>query len=132
MIQKPWKKITSRSTLSCIDQESNLQYQIILGSFNKQNFISACKNFNFKEKSIILMDNVKFHHSKDVIEFFKSKNIDILFVPPYSPWFNPIENVFSLIKKQFYKTGLIDSSFKSVKCKNNTLSNIFNKSIHLK
>ena len=75
------------------------------------------------------MDNVRFHHSKDVLEYFKSRNIDILFVPPYSPWFNPIENAFSLIKKHFYKHGKINEAFEYVCRQKEVLRKMFDKII---
>ena len=44
------------------------------------------------------MDNVSFHKSKRIIELVKSTNNKLLFIPPYSPDFNPIEEVFSEMK----------------------------------
>ena len=48
--------------------------------------------------SIIIMDNCKIHHVADVIELFRSVGILVLFLPPYSPDFNPIEETFSYVK----------------------------------
>ena len=48
--------------------------------------------------SIIIMDNCKIHHVADVIELFQSVGILVLFLPPYSPDFNPIEETFSYVK----------------------------------
>ena len=55
----------------------------------------------------ILMDNVAFHHTKIVTEFLASKDIKTLFIPPYSPQFNPIEEVFSHLKASYRKQFLI-------------------------
>jgi len=71
------------------------------------------------------MDNLRIHHSKEVLNIFKQKGVDVLFVPPYSPWFNPIENAFSLIKMDFYKYGIIQQSIEKTISKKQTLRNIF-------
>lgn len=50
--------------------------------------------------SILIMDNAPFH-SKPAIRAVAEKNgHSILFLPPYSPDFNPIEQVFATIKKR--------------------------------
>ena len=55
------------------------------------------------------MDNVPFHKSKEVIALIeKSKNIP-LFIPPYSPEFNGIENIFSILKSKVRRDN-IDSN----------------------
>ncbi len=51
----------------------------------------------------IIMDNVAFHRSKKVTQLLESHNIVALFIPPYSPRCNPIEEVFSFMKR-FYRT----------------------------
>ena len=40
---------------------------------------------------------------------------NVLYTPPYSPWFNPIENIFGNIKTYFRKNKSISSSFNLVK-----------------
>ena len=44
------------------------------------------------------MDNVSFHKSKRVAKIIEDSQNKILFIPPYSPDFNPIEEVFSKMK----------------------------------
>lgn len=47
------------------------------------------------ERWIIVMDNVNFHHSQDLTG---DPNFSIHFLPPYSPFLNPCEEVFSYLK----------------------------------
>ncbi len=44
------------------------------------------------------MDNHPVHHAKIVQNFLKENNINFLFLPPYSPNLNPIEEAFSKVK----------------------------------
>lgn len=46
-------------------------------------------------KAVIIMDNVPFHKSQIIKEKFNNENRLLLFLPPYSPFLNPIENMFS-------------------------------------
>ena len=55
------------------------------------------------QNHIIILDNLTSHLTKDLFEFYKNKNLKILFNIPYnSPW-NMIELVFRLIKNITYK-----------------------------
>lgn len=49
--------------------------------------------------STIIMDNAAFHRKADVTKIAKKAGHDVLFLPPYSPDFNPIEQDFAIIKK---------------------------------
>jgi transposase len=51
--------------------------------------------------SVLVADNVAFHKSRVVLEFLESNNIRCIFLSPYSPQLNPIEEVFSLIKSRY-------------------------------
>lgn len=51
-----------------------------------------------KPKHTVIMDNVKFHLQARVKELIESIGAKIIFLPPYSPDFNPIENMWSKIK----------------------------------
>ena len=55
--------------------------------------------------AIIVLDNVRFHHSAMVIEMLELRGFEHKFLPPYSPFFNGIECMFSEWK-HFVKVGL--------------------------
>ena len=44
------------------------------------------------------MDNCKIHHVQAVKDFFEDAGILLMFLPPYSPDYNPIEEAFSSVK----------------------------------
>ena len=69
---------------------------------------------NYQKEAVILLDNVRFHHSKIVKEFAETYGFELLYLPPYSPWFQPIEGVFSIMKRNYYKGLSIDDSINSV------------------
>lgn len=116
-IQKPWKRLTSQSCLACLDQNGLFQYHIRDGSYTKQKIIDGLQNFRIQENFVILMDNFAIHRSEEVQKVFREKQVETLFIPPYSPWFNPIEYAFSLIKREFYKYGQIQQSLERTMAK---------------
>ena len=48
--------------------------------------------------SVVVMDNCSIHHVPEVIELIRSVGAIVVFLPPYSPDFTPIEEMFSKIK----------------------------------
>jgi len=61
------------------------------------------------------MDNASWHKTEAVTNYINDNNITLLFLPPYSPEFNPIERVWSFIKskirQRFFKTADIFRKF---------------------
>jgi transposase len=48
----------------------------------------------------LIMDNLRVHHNKDVLEKVGKKGMNVKFTLPYSPELNPVEEVFSWIKRK--------------------------------
>ena len=57
---------------------------------------------------VIYMDNLKVHIKKDVAELYDELNIRPIMAPTYSPEFNPIEFVFSMLKHKVKKMRVLD------------------------
>ena len=49
-----------------------------------------------------VLDNAPIHKSRKATKFFREEQLDVLFLPTYSPHLNPIETVWSIYKKDFY------------------------------
>jgi transposase len=54
---------------------------------------------------IVVLDNLGAHKSERVRELIEGRGCQLLFLPPYSPDFNPIEEAFSKIKGALRKVG---------------------------
>lgn len=57
------------------------------------------------EGDLLVMDNLSVHKSERVKEMIEGAGAEILYLPPYSPDFNPIEEAFSKIKNLLRKAG---------------------------
>lgn len=54
---------------------------------------------------IVIMDNLSSHKVTGVREAIEAKGAKLLFLPPYSPDFNPIEQVFAKLKALLRKAA---------------------------
>lgn len=54
---------------------------------------------------IVVMDNLSSHKGPHVRESIESAGASLLFLPPYSPDFNPIENAFAKLKALLRKAA---------------------------
>ncbi len=48
---------------------------------------------------MVILDNFRTHHAKRVREEAEKLNISLVYLPPYSPDLNPIENVWKSVKR---------------------------------
>jgi transposase len=56
-----------------------------------------------KGGQIVLMDNLPAHIVEDVNELIESRGAKLIYLPPYSPEFNPIEHCWSKVKSYLRK-----------------------------
>ena len=49
--------------------------------------------------SVLVMDNCSVHHVQEVSDLLHQTGIHYIFLPPYSPVLNPIEEAFSYVKQ---------------------------------
>lgn len=91
------------SCMVAIKNTGVISFDIRDGSFDGDSFIQYINeklsdHFMNNPNDILIMDNCRFHHRKDVIELLERKRIGFMFLPPYSPQLNPIEEYFSFFK----------------------------------
>jgi|688.fasta_scaffold1308241_1 transposase len=66
-------------------------------------FIEQCLVPHLESRHKIIMDNVAFHKIKEVEELVKKTGAEIIYLPPYSPDYSPIELMWSKIKNYLRK-----------------------------
>lgn len=69
-------------------------------------------------KSVLIMDNAGWHKKERIEQMCADFGVKVLFLPPYSPDFNPIEEFFAELKAYIKKhwnehLGLIKADFKA-------------------
>ena len=58
-----------------------------------------------KPGDIVIMDNLSAHKGCQVQDAIEAAGARLLYLPPYSPDFNPIENAFAKLKALLRKAG---------------------------
>ena len=53
---------------------------------------------NIINTGLIIMDNASVHHVEGIAKFLEDLGVLVYFLPPYSPDYNPIEELFSKVK----------------------------------
>jgi transposase len=79
---------------------------VIDGPINGPSFLAYVEQFlvpTLSPGDIVIMDNLASHKSKAVRRAIVSSGAHRLFLPPYSPDLNPIEQVFSKLKHMIRK-----------------------------
>lgn len=116
------------SIMMAIDNKKIISSKIYNVNINKEIFYEYLKNEllpKIKNKYII-MDNVSFHKSKEIKELIlKSKN-KIIYIPPYSPEYNPIEGVFHILKNKIRQKDEIINE-KNITCTIGEINNKYQK-----
>lgn len=123
-----------------INKNKIVGYQIIKGSANKKTYEKFLNNDIMKnvKNSILLMDNARIHHFKNIISAVKNTTNKIVYNVPYNPETNPVEHIFSIIKNNVRNKNIcnieeikkeIIKTLKNIKKK--TLANIFKHSLDI-
>ena len=91
-----------RFTIICaISNKKIMYYECIKNSATSiifKSFITNLFNLCNVQNKVLLLDNASIHRSAILYEFIKTTNSKIIFNAPYSPQYNPIEQVFSKLK----------------------------------
>ena len=104
--------------LSSIRINGEISYTTYSGGTTGDKFVEYLKNIlipTLNDGDIIVMDNMRSHHVKKVSETINNsgKHLTLLYLPPYSPDFNPIEMMWSKIKSILRKIKIRDVSMLS-------------------
>jgi len=108
--------LKSVGNISCISQKKLIHYTLRMKKNTSEtiiNFIGDLidklktdKDYShgYKMKKIcLIMDNATIHKSKLVIDYLKTTNLIVCFLPPYTPNANPVEKLFLHLKQLFYQ-----------------------------
>lgn len=107
-----WKERFSMLGAMALD-EGIIASRVVEGSFTRELFLKflhdnllPCTNPYPAPRSIIVLDNARIHHSKEVVDLIESYGCCVEYLPPYSPDLNPIEQAWSVIKSYLRRIGL--------------------------
>ena len=81
-----------------------VKYKLVKGSIKSDDYINFIIELNQENPDYsFLIDNASIHKSKKAKLIYMEKKINIIYNAPYQSEFNPIEMVFSLLRKKLNK-----------------------------
>ena len=92
------------SAIAAMSVTGLLCYKLYKGSINGSTFLEFVQGWLIPEMlpfdgvnphSILVLDNCSIHHVEPVKDALRDMGIHVLYLPPYSPDMNPIEEMFS-------------------------------------
>jgi len=117
------------SVLPAMTMDGVLYLHVIRGSFSGESFLAyvaglvKLMNPYPEPRSVLVMDNCAIHHVEGVAELCEERGVKLIYLPPYSPDFNPIEECFSYMKSVLRRH---DEAFRAVLAtKNQTAISLF-------
>lgn len=101
IVHKPFVKSRNLSVIATINEKKLYYYSILESPCNKQTFeLFLNQLFTLFQQdeiknAILVLDNATFHHSINIYNLIHNHGHELLFLPPYTPQFNPIEYFFA-------------------------------------
>ena len=95
------------SSIAALSSEGIVAVESHTGSTNADNFADFVRGSLIPQlhsydgespRSVVIMDNCTIHHTHAVLDLFTEAGIVVIFLPPYLPDLNPVEETFSYIK----------------------------------
>jgi len=105
------KKVT---LIGAVNLEGVVATRLIAGSMNGDDFETFIKSDlvpQLEVGAVVVMDNLNSHHREGIAEAIESVGARVLYLPTYSPDFNPIEMMWSQIKSmvRLFRTRTVEA-----------------------
>ncbi|KAJ3486394.1 hypothetical protein NLJ89_g11811 [Agrocybe chaxingu] len=102
------------SLVAALTIDGYIAAQVVQGSFDSLEFYNFVQeqvlplmNPYPLERSVLVLDNCRIHHNQPLADLINAAGCIILYLPPYSPDLNPIEESFSCVKAYIQRHGHI-------------------------
>mgnify|MGYP001383410885 CR=1 FL=1 len=94
------KRCQNISIVGAISLDGFEHFHPFDGSVDEDRFLMFLDDLlpKLSQESVLVMDNVRFHHCESVKDKITSSGRRLIYLPPYHPELNPIEEGWSLVK----------------------------------
>ena len=100
-----WKSLSILSSLRIDGSTEAMVYEGGLTGDLFKAWLKECLLPTLRKDDIVIMDNMSSHKVEGVQEIISSVGARIEYLPPYSPDFNPVEHLWSKVKKYLRKVS---------------------------
>jgi transposase len=99
------------NVISAVSPRGDMRFSFIDGKMNSEKFIAFLKKLHkdADQPILVITDNARYHHSKATQAFIENQegNIQLVFLPAYSPELNPDEQVWNHAKARLSKLSIL-------------------------
>lgn len=97
----PGSKGRNISVIAAIRRAKVVDWYPHDGAINEERFLAFIHRIapHLSDGDVVIMDNVRFHHADAVKQAIEATGARVLFIPPYHPELDAIEEVFSVVKR---------------------------------
>jgi len=94
-----WKTTTLIAALDCTGMRCSM---VLDGAVNRlafEAFVGEVLTPTLRPGDLVILDNLSSHKGPRVGQLLRAVGAEVVYLPPYSPDFNPIERAFSKVKQ---------------------------------
>jgi transposase len=99
---RPMNWGTNLTMIGAIGERGWVTMGTIFGTANAARFVAWVRRRlapRLRKGDVVVLDNAKAHHDSRVRKSIEAVGASVLYLPPYSPDFNPIEPCWAIAKK---------------------------------
>lgn len=97
----PLKRGPSLTLIGALSVRGLEAVQVLAGALNQRRFafyVTQCLAPTLRPGDVVVLDNLAVHKLDGVREWLAERGVEMLFLPPYSPDFTPVEQAWSKLK----------------------------------
>lgn len=97
----PLRRGPARTLIGTLSVRGLRAVQLFEGALTKTRFalyVVHCLAPTLRRGDVLVLDNLPVHHLTGLREWLARRGVDLVFLPPYSPDFSPIEQAWSKLK----------------------------------
>lgn len=97
----PFNRGSNISIIAAVREDAVMAWRPMDGAVDGERFLAFVTDAlapKLEVGDVVVLDNVRFHHMQPVRDAIEREGATVLFISPYSPELNAIEEVFSFVK----------------------------------
>lgn len=98
---RPLKRGPARTLIGILSVRGLGALQLLNGALTQRRFafyVAHCLAPTLRRGDVLVLDNLPVHHLSGLREWLAVRGVQVVFLPPYSPDFSPIEQAWSKLK----------------------------------
>ena len=97
----PLKRGESLTLIGALSVRGLGAVQLLKGALNQRGFalyVAYCLAPTLRRGDVLVLDNLPVHHLTGLQTWLAKRGVEVVFLPPYSPDFTPVEQAWSKLK----------------------------------